>query len=214
MQSSLKISLIYRSDSGSRRRTRSPSRNCPQPCSSRSAKVTGRRTTRRPGGWPKPTPARSVRHGDNGGLRSGGNGPLGQYVERTLTNSGVSELAGLGIQYHARLEDRAPEHGPAASLGPAARLEFISYRPRSSWSKCAHPGLTHSRTDCKLGNEGEARGLETAQFHATGQEPEPTENGLRTAVGRVIALGSRTGPWSEARVVAAPGDQPGPVPTT
>ncbi|MDR3634790.1 MAG: cobaltochelatase subunit CobN, partial [Isosphaeraceae bacterium] len=64
--------------------------------------------------------ARSVvRHGDNGGLRSGGNMPLRQYVERTLVNSGVRDLASLQAQYHARFE--APAERPAATvaaLGP------------------------------------------------------------------------------------------------
>ncbi|SIO59444.1 cobaltochelatase CobN subunit [Singulisphaera sp. GP187] len=58
--------------------------------------------------------ARSVvRHGDNGGFRSGGNGPLRQYVERTLTNTGVAELAGLGNQYHARFDGSAPPLRPS-----------------------------------------------------------------------------------------------------
>jgi cobaltochelatase CobN len=64
--------------------------------------------------------ARSVvRHGDNGGLRSGGNIPLRQYVERTPVNSGVPDLASLKDRYHARFEGPAEPIATVASLGPA-----------------------------------------------------------------------------------------------
>lgn len=62
--------------------------------------------------------ARSViRHGDNGGLRSGGNGPLRQYVERALVNAGSADLADLGNRYHARIEAvERPAERPVASV--------------------------------------------------------------------------------------------------
>jgi len=67
--------------------------------------------------------ARSVvRHGDNGGFRTGGNAPLRQYVERTLFNSGVPDLASLKEQYHHRVNNSGigtDATAPAASVaGP------------------------------------------------------------------------------------------------
>ncbi|WP_422923417.1 cobaltochelatase subunit CobN [Singulisphaera sp. PoT] len=64
--------------------------------------------------------ARSVvRHGDNGGLRSGGNVPLLQYVERTLANASSADLADLGKRYHTRIEAADKPAATLVALGPA-----------------------------------------------------------------------------------------------
>lgn len=106
--------------------------------------------------------ARSVvRHGDNGGFRSGGNGPLRQYVERTLTNSGVAELAGLGTQYHARFDGSAPPIATVAGLVPAP-----GPGPAPVAAASAAPG---SNTPVQSPTPGQANGSE-----AKSPIPRPT----------------------------------------
>ncbi|WP_165235197.1 cobaltochelatase subunit CobN [Aquisphaera insulae] len=86
--------------------------------------------------------ARSViRHGDSGGLRSGGNVALNRYVERTLNDSGSADLASISKTYRSRIDAMtAPtsqatvaQNSPAPAVSPPlAAAPPISSSPAAS----------------------------------------------------------------------------------
>lgn len=142
--------------------------------------------------------ARSVvRHGENGGLRTGGNTPLQGFVGRSLNNAGTPELAGLLTQYHAKLQGFAEPTTPApttVALGPA---------PGTGAAPTATPQPAAPKATASPPPGPPAAGPESADAAASQADaPAPSNNPATAAP--VPIQGQRLEPTS--------GEQPGPQP--
>lgn len=133
--------------------------------------------------------ARSVvRHGDNGGLRSGGNIPLRQYVERALKNAGNNDLAELSERYLARFAPPATTtSATAVALGPAPG-----------------PGPGPAPTVAPSGGPASARPGQTAEA------PKPAPGPSETVEAKTLVKAPPTGPAPEPASTSTSPSSAGP----